>query len=128
MYPKETVSQTNLGSNSIAEGITSTKALLGEVLMTFLLMFVVLETAVNPASEANREMAALAIGFAVFLAHSVLINIDGCSINPTRTFGPALVRQLCYKNKADNFDEQLVFWVGPLLGAAGATLVSTLMR
>ena len=31
--------------------------------------------------------ACIAIGFAVFLAHCVLIPITGCSINPTRTIG-----------------------------------------
>ena len=29
-------------------------------------------------------------GFSVFLAHVVLLPIDGCSINPTRSFGPAV--------------------------------------
>ena len=35
--------------------------------------------------------ACIAIGLAVFMAHCVLIPIDGCSINPTRSFGPALL-------------------------------------
>lgn len=33
----------------------------------------------------------LAIGFVVFLAHLLLIPIDGCSINPARSFGSAVV-------------------------------------
>jgi len=128
MIPEEADKTGGLGTNKIAEKLSKVNAFVGEFLMTFLLMFVVLETAVNPETKANREMAALAIGFAVFLAHAVLINVDGCSINPTRTFGPAMVRQLLYKNKADSLDEQLVFWAGPLLGAAGAVLVSAAMR
>jgi len=124
MIPEEQDKTGGLGTNKIADNLSKTNAFVGEFLMTFLLMFVVLETAVNPESKDNREMAALAIGFAVFLAHCVLINIDGCSINPTRTFGPALVRQFCYKNKANSFDEQWVFWAAPLAGAAVATFVS----
>jgi len=127
MFPEEQDKTGGLGANKVAEGWSKSNALLGEFTMTFLLMFVVLETATNPASKANRELAALAIGFAVFLAHSVLIQIDGCSINPTRSFGPALVRKLCYKKDAGSFDDMWVFWAGPLLGAFGATVVSTLL-
>merc|ERR1719387_1446250 len=87
--------------------------------MTFLLMFVVLQTAIAEASLANRTMACIAIGFAVFLAHSVLIPIDGCSINPTRSFGPAVVARLRYGEKAaKGISDMWVFWVGPLTGAA----------
>lgn len=57
---------------------------------TFILCFVVWETAVSPAASCGKN-ACIAIGFAVFLAHVLLLPIDGCSINPTRSFGPALV-------------------------------------
>lgn len=151
IIPEDSDKTGGLATNAVAGNVTKMNAFVGEVLMTFLLMIVVMETAVNPDTKANREMAAVAIGFAVFLAHSVLINIDGCSINPTRTFGPALVRQLCYKKgteaapaqtdeKDQNaaapkanphlmcLEEQLVFWAGPLLGAAAAVGVSVSMR
>jgi len=127
MFPEEQDKTGGIGSNKVSEGWTKANAFLGELMMTFLLMFVILETATNPRSKANREMAAMAIGFAVFLAHSVLIPIDGCSINPTRSFGPALVRKLCYKKDVGSFDDMWVFWAGPLLGSAGAVAVSTLL-
>lgn len=114
-----------LGTNAAPEG-QKLNALVGEVFMTFLLVFTVLETAVNPASKANREFAALAIGFSVFLAHSVLIPIDGCSINPTRSLGPAIVRKLCYKS-GGSFEDMWIFWAGPLLGAAAAAGASTVL-
>jgi len=123
MIPQEKDKTGGLGSNGVSEGMSKINALVGEIFMTFLLMFVVLETAISAESKANRVMAALAIGFAVFLAHSVMIPIDGCSINPTRSFGPAFVRRFCYKN-AGSFEEMWVFWAGPLLGAAGAVFVS----
>jgi MIP family channel proteins len=121
-----------LGHNKVdtGSGYSHVNALMGEATMTFLLMFVVLETAINPATESNRVMACVAIGFAVFLAHSVLIPIDGCSINPTRTFGPALVSKMLYKKGCENAlsGDQWVFWLGPLSGAAGAVLVSSLLQ
>merc|ERR1740123_1303637 len=80
--------------------------------MTFLLMFTVLQTG-------NRAPGCIAIGLAVFLAHSVLLPVDGCSINPTRSFGPALVAS-CRKNSSDLFQDMWVFWLGPLAGAPNA--------
>lgn len=119
-----------LARNKVSPGYTKANALFGEAAMTFLLMFVVLETAINPDTAANRSLACVAIGFAVFLAHSVLIPIDGCSINPTRTFGPALISKLFYKKGCEDSlsDDQWVFWLGPLSGAAGAVLVDHLLN
>jgi MIP family channel proteins len=83
-----------LGSNSLAPGIEWHQALVGEIICTFLLMGTVLETAINHKSEASRPLAALAIGMSVYVAHSFLIPVDGCSINPTRSIGPAIVATL----------------------------------
>jgi len=126
MYPKGKDHTGALGSNGISEGYSASHALVGEFLMTFLLVFVVLETAVNPASSPNRALACLAIGLAVFLAHSVLIPIDGCSINPTRSFGPALVA--AGRAGADTFRDMWVFVLGPLAGGAAAAGVHLLFR
>jgi MIP family channel proteins len=125
MHPEENDKTKGLATNKIDDKYSITSALIGEAIMTFLLMFVVLETAVNPASKANRVVACIAIGLAVFLAHSVLIPLDGCSINPTRSFGPALVKKFFYKDSDDAFKDHWVFWLGPLCGAAGAVLVSS---
>jgi len=126
MYPKENDKTGSLGSNGVGPQWSSLSALVGEFLMTFLLVFVVLETATNPASAASRELACVAIGFAVFLAHSVLIPIDGCSINPTRSFGPALVA--AGRAGADTFRDMWVFVLGPLAGGAAAAGVHLLFR
>eukprot|EP00927_Polykrikos_kofoidii_P058976 TRINITY_DN5392_c0_g1_i7.p1 TRINITY_DN5392_c0_g1~~TRINITY_DN5392_c0_g1_i7.p1 ORF type:complete len:317 (-),score=40.20 TRINITY_DN5392_c0_g1_i7:153-1034(-) len=117
MYSPEKDRTGSLGSNTIGPGWSVTNAVVGEVLMTFLLMFVVLETAVDDGSAATRSQACLAIGFAVFLAHSVLIPIDGCSINPTRSFGPAVVATGLRGLKWSAADLWPCF-VGPLVGAA----------
>merc|ERR1712228_608929 len=96
------------------------QALVGEIVCTFVLMYVVLETACNEKSGANRALAPLAIGLAVFLAHMILIPIDGCSINPTRTFGPAVVQS--FRESKGVWDDMWVFWLGPFLGSALAVL------
>ena len=45
----------------------------------------------NKKNKANAALAPVAIGFAVYIGHTMLIPVDGCSLNPTRSFGPALV-------------------------------------
>ena len=104
-----------LGSNGINGRYNAGNALVGEIMMTALLVLVVYETAVSKRSIASSN-APIAIGFAVFLAHVVLINIDGCSINPTRSFGPAVVASI--NGNAKVWNNHWVFWVGPLIGAA----------
>lgn len=49
------------------------------------------------------------------VSHLFLIPIDGCSINPARSFGAALAM--------GNFNDQWIFWFGPLLGGAGSALI-----
>jgi glycerol uptake facilitator-like aquaporin len=80
-----------LGTNAVSPGFSPFQALVAEIMGTFVLVFVVLETAVAPGNSPNRIMACMAIGLAVFLAHSVMIPIDGCSINPTRSFWKATI-------------------------------------
>lgn len=102
-----------------AAGYTVWAALGGEILGTFLLMFCVCCAAdvgqANVRTKYVGAMTPLCIGLAVLAAHLLLIPIDGCSINPARSFGPALV--------AGSWQDHWVFWVGPLLGAAAAAVV-----
>jgi len=118
MYPKAKDQTGGLGSNGLAQGWEWHNALVGEILGTFLLMMVVLQTAVQPKSAGNRAQAAIAIGLAVFVAHAVLLPIDGCSINPTRSFGPALIAHIRTAGSVPTFRHMWIFWVGPLVGAA----------
>jgi len=125
MYPCADDKTGGLGSNVIADG-DEFKAFIGEILGTFILCYVVWETAVSPKSTAGPN-ACIAIGFAVFLSHLVLLPIDGCSINPTRSFGPAVVASFrsgsCAKTpKAEKlFSSLVIVWIAPLLGGGLAT-------
>ncbi|CAE7568713.1 unnamed protein product [Symbiodinium natans] len=133
IFPPELDMTTTLGANSVGPKWYWWNALIGEIMGTFLLVFVVHQTACNPKSAMNRSQACIAIGIAVFMAHCVLIPIDGCSINPTRSFGPALLA-LSRASRASPADEgpgywrsMWIFWVGPLLGACLAAGVYKLM-
>lgn len=115
---------TTLGTNMVNKDYGVGAALMGEIFGTFLLCYVVWETAVSSAATCGQN-ACIAIGFAVFLSHLVLLPITGCSINPTRSFGPAIVSSArgCANFTEGGLADLWVMWVGPLLGAGLAALV-----
>lgn len=113
----------SLGANVVADGFSYGQVFLGEALCTFMLVWVIFENAVTSQSSSGKN-ACLVIGFAVFIAHTILLQIDGCSINPTRSFGPAVISALrpC-GNPTNGLRDLWIMWVGPLFGAAVAALV-----
>merc|ERR1719203_771913 len=124
----------NLGSNQVNRdgGYTAGAAFFAETIFTFFLVFVVFQTAVDPRANTGTDhnsrpiLAPLAIGFAVFLAHIFLIPITGCSINPTRSFGPALIATFDGVKKL--WDDFWIFFVAPMLGGVLAGLLHKFTR
>lgn len=106
----------SLGSNGLSPDMSVGKAFLGEMVATFALVFVVLETACNSKSKDIRTLAPVAIGYTVFVAHLLLIPFTSCSINPARSLGPAIV--------SGTWGEDFwVFIVGPTVGGLVAAPV-----
>jgi aquaporin Z len=95
-------------------GLNAGGAFLVEVILTFLFVFVIL--AVTRRSS-NATVAGLVIGLTLTIVHIVGIPLDGTSVNPARSIGPALfvggqaLRQLW------------VFIVAPLVGGSLSALV-----
>jgi len=116
---------TTLGTNIINhQEFNYGRAVVAEIFGTFLLCFTVWETAVTPQASCGKN-ACIAIGFSVFLAHLFLLPIDGCSINPTRSFGPAIISKWrnCSNYTEGGLRDLWVMWVGPLIGGLIAALV-----
>ncbi len=89
------------------------RALGVEILLSAVLMFVI--TAVATDTRAVGQLAAIAIGGTVALDALWGGPITGASMNPARSFGPALVAGL--------WRDHWIYWLGPLLGATlGAAL------
>ena len=95
------------------EGVGDIQAFVVEVLVTFILVFVVISVATDDRAPAG--VAPVAVGFA--LACGVLIAgpITGGSLNPARTLGPMIV--------AGRFDALWVYILAPIVGAVIAAFV-----
>ena len=78
-----------------------------ETVMTFTLVYVVLATTTSKNYKI-APLAGVAIGFT--LGFNVIFggSISGGSLNPARSFAPALI--------VGNFDFQWIYWVAPILG------------
>lgn len=104
-----------LARHAIGVGMSPWAAMLMEIVLTFTLVFVVFATAVDPKKGTVGVIAPLAIGFTVLAQIFVGAPFSGASMNPGRSFGPAVV--------AWDFTNHWVYWLGPFLGAALAALV-----
>ena len=101
----------DLGATVPSVGVGA--GLLYEGVMTAFLMFVVMAVATD--TRAIGAAAALAIGGTVALDSLLGGGVTGASMNPARSFGPALV--------AAEWDDFWIYVVGPVAGAlAGAVL------
>lgn len=107
-----------LGSNGWGTGyqneFNTTAAFLAEAVLTFLFLFVIFGTT---SKWGNSTMAGLAIGFTLVLIHLVAIPITGTSVNPARSFGPAMLAG----GKA--LSQLWLFIAAPLTGAIVAALL-----
>ncbi len=61
------------------------------------------------------NLAPVAIGLTVLMDHLMGVPVTGASMNPARSFGPALV--------AGAWANHWIYWIGPLIGGALAALV-----
>lgn len=87
-------------------------AFIAELLVTCIVALVVLGS-----DKADANFRALFIGMAYYLAGSMLHSNTGCSMNPARTFGPALMNTFHNESKGQ-WDDHWIWWVGPLCGGA----------
>lgn len=84
-----------------------------EIILTFFLVTVIFMTAVHKKAAAG--MYGLAIGGMIFLIHLVGVPLTGASVNPARTFGPALI--------SGSWEFHWIYWVGPIIGGIIAGLI-----
>ncbi len=88
-----------------------------ETVLTFILMFVIFGSGLD--RRAHIGFAGLAIGLTVGVEAACMGPITGASMNPARSFAPALVGWI--------WQHHWVYWVAPILGAQIAVVIYRLL-
>ncbi|XP_060108068.1 aquaporin-6-like [Heteronotia binoei] len=102
----------NLGINTLQNNLNAGQAVALEIILT---LQMVLCYFASTDSFRSTGSPAIMIGISVSLGHVVGIYFTSCSMNPARSFGPAVIVQ--------RFPDHWVFWVGPLTAALLAFLL-----
>jgi aquaporin Z len=107
MFPShKTLGATNPASSSL-------QSFLLELILTLILMVVILS--VSTGSKEKGTMAGVAVGSVIALEALFAGPVSGASMNPARSFGPALI--------TFRFDNLWIYLTAPVLGACLAVLV-----
>lgn len=86
-----------------------------EVVLTFSMVFSVYAVIVNPKKGVVSSLAPLLVGLIVGANTLAGGPFSGASMNPARSFGPALASW--------NWADQWVYWAGPIVGSGLAGVV-----
>jgi MIP family channel proteins len=107
-------------SRAGGENYAPAKVLGLEAIATFFLMFVIMGTAVDQRGIGKTAaIGGLGIGLTLTAAILCIGPATGASLNPARSFGPALV--------AGAWTMHWAYWVGPIVGAALAAFAYKLV-
>ena len=108
----------HLGATLPGPGYHDWQAFLMEIALTAVLVSVILGTA--SAAQNVGAIGALGVGGYIALAGLWSAPVSGTSMNPARSFGPALV--------SGDWSAYWVYVAGPLIGAAIAVGCATILR
>jgi MIP family channel proteins len=112
LFPEMAGTVAALGTPRLATDITLVQGIVIEAILTFFLAFAVMGTAVDPTGP---KIGGFGIGLTVTLGILAGGTMTGGAMNPARAFGPALV--------SGTWIGQIVYWIGPILGAIAAMQV-----
>ena len=96
-----------------------------EVAFTFLLVIAILFS--TRSSSSAKNLAPIGIGLTLLMTNLVAIPIDGASINPARSFAPAVLSSM-WSSGNWAIGQDWVFWVAPILGGLFAALVDRALK
>ena len=111
-FPQNVAMGARLGGQSLALDVSFGTGIALEAIATFFLVFVVFGTAVDPHAP---KVGGFAIGLTVMADILAIGPLTGASMNPARSFGPAIASGI--------FEAQAVYWIGPILGGIAAALL-----
>lgn len=101
--------------HSLASGVGATEGVVMEIVLTFSLLFTVYATIVDPKKGNLEGLGPLLTGLVVGANIMAGGPFSGASMNPARSFGPALV--------SGDWTDHWVYWIGPLIGGGLAGFI-----
>jgi MIP family channel proteins len=104
----------NLGAPTLNSAIDTGQGVTIEAVLTFFLVWVIFATLADDRAS-MRQVAGLAIGFAITMGTLMAAGLTGAAMNPARAFGPELV--------ANSWDNWWIWFVGPLAGGVIAAVL-----
>lgn len=113
-FGAEARNQVGLASPATGPGVGFLQALLVEIFITFILVFVVISVATDDRAPAGT--APIAVGFALAAAIFIGGPTTGAAVNPARALGPIIVAW-------NNWDLALIYIIGPIIGGILAAVL-----
>jgi aquaporin Z len=113
------------GSAPLACGYSMSAVFLIEVAFTFMLVAVILFS--TRATGSAKNLAPIGIGLTLLMANLVAIPVDGASINPARSFAPAVLSSM-WSNGNWAIGQDWIFWVAPIVGGLFAAILDRALR
>jgi aquaporin Z len=107
-------------------GFTAPAVFLVEAAVTF--VFVLVIQMVTRAESGAKNLAPLAIGLSLMVTNLIAINVDGASINPARSFAPAVVALAYGSSDYWAIEQSWIFWVAPIVGGLLAAAVAQALK
>ena len=84
-----------------------------EMVLTFFLMFVSISMKEDKDILGYKKFGGIAIGATIILAGIIGIQVSGASMNPARSFGPALI----LVGDGSGLSYNWIYWVAPIIGS-----------
>lgn len=99
------------------EGMRYLVAFIAEIVLTFVFVIAILGVT---SRSSNKTVTGIVIGLTLTLVHLLGLYLTGTSVNPARSFGPALLQ--AFAGKTEAIKQIWIFILAPLVGSALAAI------
>jgi aquaporin Z len=114
ILPAAATDAVKLGAPTLQTDVASGKGVVIEAVLTFFVVFVFFATVVDVRGT-FKQIAGLAVGFAVSAGVLLAGGLTGAAMNPARALGPELI--------GSHWTDAWVWYLGPFAGAAVAAVL-----